>query len=293
MKKENVTLDNSINKFIEITKQIIGLKDKIENEINKINKLYEQTNNDLLKFFKKKHEKLIKEENDLRMKLQNEVTKAKEKLEKYLSQSISEIKICEKKYKEIKNLEKEEKNILKDLTYISNINKIIKERKKIFQEPMKTINFYYKEELNNIVYEEYVFNSLYTLQNNENIEYIEYNDIDFNINSDENIFIERKLNDYTEGKYDDEGFFTTPNGSFWDPDGVYFNRDGYDKNGGYYDDNDEYVPGKDWNEKYNCYEDEIIYGDYNEYASDNDYDEEENDYGFMNISIDSILDEEN
>ena len=46
------------------------------------------------------------------MKLQNEVTKAKEKLEKYLSQSISEIKICEKKYKEIKNLEKEEKNIL-------------------------------------------------------------------------------------------------------------------------------------------------------------------------------------
>ena len=65
---------------------------------------------------------------------------------------------------------------------------------------MKTINFYYKEELNNIVYEEYVFNSLYTLQNNENIEYIEYNDIDFNINSDENIFIERKLNDYTEGK---------------------------------------------------------------------------------------------
>ena len=112
LKKENVTLDNSINKFIEITKQIIGLKDKIENEINKINKLYEQTNNDLLKFFKKKHEKLIKEENDLRMKLQNEVTKAKEKLEKYLSQSISEIKICEKKYKEIKNLEKEEKNIL-------------------------------------------------------------------------------------------------------------------------------------------------------------------------------------
>ena len=127
-KKENVSLDNSINKFIEVTKQVIGLKDKIENEINKVNELYEQTNNDLIKSFQKKHEQLLKEENDLRIKLQNEVTKAKEKLEKYLSQSISEIKICEKKYKEIKNLEKEEKNILKDLTYISNINKIIKER---------------------------------------------------------------------------------------------------------------------------------------------------------------------
>ena len=96
-------------------------------------------------------------------------------------------------------------------------------------------------------------------------------------------FIERIFHDDLEGEYDDEGFFTTPNGSFWDPDGVYFNREGYDKYGGYYDENDEYIPGKGWNEEYNCYEDEIIYGDYNEYASDNDYDEEENDYGFMNV----------
>ena len=66
-------------------------------------------------------------------------------------------------------------------------------------------------------------------------------------------FVERIFHDDLEGEYDDEGFFTTPNGSFWDPDGVYFNREGYDKHGGYYDDNDEYVPGKGWDEENNCY----------------------------------------
>ena len=44
-------------------------------------------------------------------------------------------------------------------------------------------------------------------------------------------FVERILDDYVEGEYDDEGFFNTPNGSFWDPDGVYFNREGFDKHG--------------------------------------------------------------
>ena len=262
-----------------MTKQIISLKDKIENEINKLNSLYEKTINDLTQSFQKKHEKLLKEENDLKENLGNKVAKAKEKLETYLAQANNEIKICEKKYKEFKNLEKDEKNILKDLTYISHINKTIKERKKLFQKSMKTIKFYYNEELNNIMYEEYSLNSL------QNLENIEYDYINMIFISEQGIFLERKFNDDLEGEYDDDGFFTTPNGSFWDQDRVYFNREGYDKYGGYYDDNDEYVPGKDWNEEYNCYEDEIIYGKYNEYASDYDYDEEENDYDLMNISI--------
>ena len=265
-----------------MAKQIINLKDKIENEINKLNNIYEKAINDLTQSFQKKHEKLIKEENDLKENLGNKVAKAKEKLETYLDQANNEIKICEKKYKEFKKLEKDENNILKDLTYISHINKTIKERKKLFQKSMKAIKFYYNEELNNVIYEEYSFNSLQNLKN------IEYEDIDLIFNSEKKNFKERKFNENLKGIYDDEGFFITPNGSFWDPDGVYFNREGFDKYGGYYDDNDEYVPGEDWNKEYNCYEEEIIYGDYNEYASDNDYDEEENDCVLMNISIDSI-----
>jgi len=60
--------------------------------------------------------------------LQNEVTKVKEKLENFLSESNNAIKKIEKINKGIKLIEKdeekdEEKNILKILTYVSNINK--------------------------------------------------------------------------------------------------------------------------------------------------------------------------
>ena len=41
----------------------------------------------MTKSYEKKHEKLIKEESDLKEKLDNEVTKVKEKLENFLSES--------------------------------------------------------------------------------------------------------------------------------------------------------------------------------------------------------------
>jgi hypothetical protein len=103
-------------------------------------------------------------------------------------------------------------------------------------------------------------------------------------------FVERILDDYTVGEYDDQGFFNTPNGSFWDPDGVYFNREGFDKHGGYYDDNQEYVPGEGWDEENNCYKDEYHDDDYyDEYGSDHDYMEDD---GFGDIDMDNIQDEE-
>ena len=103
-------------------------------------------------------------------------------------------------------------------------------------------------------------------------------------------FVERILDDYVEGEYDDQGFFNTPNGSFWDPDGVYFNKEGFDKHGGYYDDNQEYVPGEGWDEENNCYKDEYHDDDYyDEYGSDHDYMEDD---GFGDIDMDNIQDEE-
>ena len=109
-------------------------------------------------------------------------------------------------------------------------------------------------------------------------------------NKNKKPFVERILDDYVEGEYDDEGFFNTPNGSFWDPDGVYFNREGKDKHGGYYDENQEYVPGEGWDEVNNCYVDEYnddYYDD--EYGSDHDYMEDD---GFGEIDMDNIQDEE-
>ena len=66
----------------------------------------------------------------------------------------------------------------------------------------------------------------------------------------------RKRTKETEGKFDDDGFFTTPNGSFWDMDGEYFNRYGYDIHGGKYIDKLDYIPGPTWIEELGCYPDE-------------------------------------
>ena len=92
---------------------IIELKNKLENEINKINKLYEKAVDDLTKSFLKKHEALLKQENDIKEKLQNEVTKTKEKLENYCSQLNNEILINERINQGLKKFENEIKILIK------------------------------------------------------------------------------------------------------------------------------------------------------------------------------------
>ena len=99
--------------------------------MNKINKLYEKVINDMNKVYLEKHQKLIKEEKDLKENLQNEVTKVKEKIEKYWSETNNKIKIIEKINLGVNNLQKEDdKNIVKTLSYVSTINKNKKELKK-------------------------------------------------------------------------------------------------------------------------------------------------------------------
>ena len=174
LKKENITLENSTKNFDNLLSKIVSLKEKIEEEISKINNLFEKANDDLTKSFKIKHEKLTQEENEIREKLQNEVTKAKEKLEIFLSESNNEITLTERIKQGLKKLEKKEnKNIYQKLSYISKINKNDKAMNKLFWQIMNSINFYYKEEESNIIYEEYAFNGI-------NINNIKLSDISFN-----------------------------------------------------------------------------------------------------------------
>lgn len=70
-------------------------------------------------------------------------------------------------------------------------------------------------------------------------------------------FKDRSFEEVPGGKYDDEGFYRTPNGSFWDPSKVYFNREGFDDHQGRYDEKMTYIPGPGWVEEYMCYEDEL------------------------------------
>ena len=114
------------------------------------------------KAYQEKHEKLIKEENDLKDKLDNEVTKVKEKLEKYWSEINNIIKMGEKINLGLNNLQKGENNIIKTLSYVSKFNKNKKEIKKLFKELMRNIKFNFKNENDkcSIAYEEYYFNGI-------------------------------------------------------------------------------------------------------------------------------------
>ena len=83
IEKENINIESSTEEFDKIIEKTISLKNKIEEEINNINILYEKTMKELTNSFAQKHEKLIKIENNLKEQLQIEITKVKEKLENF------------------------------------------------------------------------------------------------------------------------------------------------------------------------------------------------------------------
>ena len=130
LKKENISSNSSINELNKYNENINNLNEKIENEITKINIIYDNIEKEISKTYEKKHRVLINEENNLKENLQNQVTKTKEKLEYFLTDTKSIQRINERINKGIKLIQsEEEKNIIKILSYISKISKIEKETK--------------------------------------------------------------------------------------------------------------------------------------------------------------------
>ena len=80
----------------------------------------------------------------------------------------------EKIIKGIKSIEKEEKIFIRNLSYISHINKNKKEMQILFRQLMKSIKISFIEKENKIKYNEYYFNGLPIPKN------IEFNDIETN-----------------------------------------------------------------------------------------------------------------
>ena len=58
LKKENLNINDYMKDFDEWAKNVINIKDKIENEISKINESYEKMNKEIKKSFELKHEQL-------------------------------------------------------------------------------------------------------------------------------------------------------------------------------------------------------------------------------------------
>ena len=156
-----------MKEFNVLSQKVKEIKSDIENNINLINDSFEKTIGQLNKSFLKLHEQLIKEENDLKEKLKNEVTKIKEQLEIYISQADNQIKISERINQGIKKFQNEEINIIRNLSYISKINKTQKGMQKLLKEQMKNIIISYNEENRTINYDEYYFNGIFKPTNIE------------------------------------------------------------------------------------------------------------------------------
>ena len=160
LKKENITIENTKNEFDVDIKKLEELKNKIENEMKEIDNTYIKVDKEITQSYEKKREKLNKKESDLKEKLKTEVTKIKEKFELTLTEIYNISKTCDKIIKGINSLEKEEKNMIKTLSYISKIN-INKEKMRIlFQELIKNFKIFFIEKESTIKYEEYYFNGI-------------------------------------------------------------------------------------------------------------------------------------
>ena len=70
------------------------------------------------------------------------------------------LKTYEKIIKGIQSFEKEEKIIIKNLSYVSRISKNQKEMRAVFQQLMKNLKISFVENENTIKYEEYYFNGI-------------------------------------------------------------------------------------------------------------------------------------
>ena len=173
LKKENLSINDNIKDYDLYAKNVEKVKNKIENEIKEINNSYEKVDKEVTTFFELKHEKLIKEENDMKDKLQIEVTKIKSQLNEYLTLVNEVIRNYEKINKGIKALNKEKENekikFIQNLTYISKINKNQKEMNKIEKALMKNLKINFIED--NIKYEEYFFNGFKEKISNNCIKY--------------------------------------------------------------------------------------------------------------------------
>ena len=66
LKKENINIKDYIKEFDESAKNVITIKDKIENENKKINELYEKMELETTESFKLKHDKLKEEEKEMK-----------------------------------------------------------------------------------------------------------------------------------------------------------------------------------------------------------------------------------
>ena len=139
-------------------KIIKTLKRKIEEEIVKINNTQKNIEEKIELSFKKRHEKLIEEEQKLKLELNIKINEIKGELKEYLRKSNTIISSGENIHKAIENYQNLN-NEIKTLCYISELNKSEETIKDFLKERIKNLNISINFD-SSLNYENYYFNGI-------------------------------------------------------------------------------------------------------------------------------------
>ena len=165
MKEKGITYNNSISKFNETFEKIKDIKHKLELEIEKLNNSQNKTMIEITETYKRRHLLLNEEENQVKLNLDKKVSEIKIYLEKNLNQSNELILSYEKmnkanEYYKNNDSEIRNENNIRNLYYISEINKNIEKSKSFIIKPIMNSEISFNKFNCNISYFDYYFSGI-------------------------------------------------------------------------------------------------------------------------------------
>lgn len=196
LKDNNISYKETISEFDTIFKNVEFLNERIEEEIFDLNKSRRQILSKISRFFRKKHHLLSVKNKSLKSRFNMEVDKVEKELNNFLMESERIKSSCESIYEAIKNFGEKTENKIKELCYISEINKNSEIAKDFFSKPKRTLYFTLNlsdDNINNCSYisSSYYFSGLPVPE-----------DITVEENEDKNLVISWKNNEYIINNFD-------------------------------------------------------------------------------------------
>ena len=168
MEEYDISFEKSVSEFDEFFQKAKNLKERIEEEIEAINDNNTKITDEITAYFEEEHSKLYKKETKLKSELDIKITEIKDELEEYFRETTKILLSCERLFIAIKNYSKKNNNNeMKDLFYISKINKINIEAKRLFQNTIKNVDIYLIMNaliIKNIILMEFLFLKIFKLR---------------------------------------------------------------------------------------------------------------------------------
>ena len=141
IENKDTLFEESVSNFEPIYERAKNMKQKLEKEIEGIEKMHKDVTGKLIKFFEDEHLNLNIKEKNAKKEIDEKVEEIKDELQNFLKESQDIFLSCENISNSIQAYKQNlGKSNMKTLYYISEINKNNEKVKELFQKPIKNIN---------------------------------------------------------------------------------------------------------------------------------------------------------